>query len=126
MRSARLVPVAAGAVVGAGLRWVALRVGGPSGADAALLAVNVVGSLVLGLVIGAPDRTWAGSERGRDLLVAGFCGALTSWSALALQLAGETRAGEWWTASGWLVAHLVLGTGAATVGWWAVRRAAGR
>jgi CrcB protein len=122
MRTARPAIVAGGAVLGAGLRWALLDLAGPAGADVVLLAVNVVGSLVLGMVLAAPGDRWPGTERSRDLLVAGFCGALTSWSGLALQLAVDTRAGDWWVATAWLAAHLVLGLGAAAAGWTVVRR----
>jgi CrcB protein len=109
----RLLTVAVGAVVGAGLRWAALDLAGPAGADTALLVVNVAGSAVIGAVLAARSFGRLGGEAARDLLAAGLCGALTSWSALAVQLAQETRAGEWAGATAWLAAPLVLGIGAA-------------
>jgi CrcB protein len=120
----RLAAVAVGAVVGAGTRWAAFLVAGPRGADTALLAVNVAGSLLLGAVLAAPAGSATGSRRSRDVLAVGFCGALTTWSGLALQLAAATRDGDWAGAAAWLTAHLVLGIGAATLGWSVVRRRA--
>lgn len=53
---------------------------------AGILIVNVVGSFLLGLVIGEEtDLTFA---------IVGFCGSLTTWSAFALDLDGERRAGK--------------------------------
>lgn len=51
-----------------------------------ILTVNVIGSFLLGLIIGD----------GRDIAFAliGFCGALTTWSAFALDLDGARSAGR--------------------------------
>ena len=111
----RLPAVAVGAVIGATVRWAALAAAGPGGAAAALLVVNVVGSALAGAVLAGPAIGRLTPGRARDVLVAGFCGALTSWSSLAVQLARDTSAGAWGTAAAWLGAHLVLGIGAAVV-----------
>jgi len=110
----RAMAVAVGAVAGAGLRWTALWLAGPSAATAAVLAVNVVGAAVLGAIAGLPS---ARRREPRDALVgAGFCGALTTWSTLAVQVATDLRAGDWAVGLGWLCANLVLGTIAAVAG----------
>ena len=51
-----------------------------------ILVVNTIGSFLLGLILG----------EGTDLAFAivGFCGALTTWSAFALDLDQERRAGK--------------------------------
>ena len=51
-----------------------------------ILIVNVVGSFLLGIVIG--------EETDIAFAIVGFCGSLTTWSAFALDLDGERRAGK--------------------------------
>ena len=77
--------VAAGAALGATLRfWVAhhLDARTPWGT----LAVNVVGSFLLGLLVGSDPSTHA-----LALVGTGFCGALTTYSAFAVQTRDQGR-----------------------------------
>lgn len=69
--------VAAGGAAGAALRhWVAARIGPFAG----LFTVNVAGSFALGALTGAAVAApWS------PLLGAGFCGALTTYSAFTLE-----------------------------------------
>lgn len=99
--------MAAGAVLGAALRWAALDLAGAGRVEVALLGVNLVGCAVLGAVAAA-----AAAGRGRawePFLGAGLCGALTTWSSLALLAAEDLRDGDWAGGLGWPVAHVVLG-----------------
>ena len=75
----------------------------------ATLAVNVTGSLLLGLLAGL-----AGALTGPlgALLGTGFCGALTTWSTLAFQAVTLPRR----TAAIYLGVTLVLGLTAAWLG----------
>ena len=81
--------VAVGAAIGATLRFhVAHRLDGrfPRGT----LLVNVAGSFVLGLLVGAGV-----SADGLALLGTGFCGGLTTYSAFAVQTRDQgPRAGR--------------------------------
>ena len=103
----RTAAIAVGAATGAGIRWALTRALGPGGVDAALLTVNLAGVTLLGLLTGA--RPGAVDARTEALLGAGFCGALTTWSSLALHTATEFRAGSWVEPSVWLTANLVGG-----------------
>ncbi len=104
------VLVAVGGAVGAAARF-ALDVGvsrftGPHW-PWGTLTVNVVGSALLGVVIGL-----APGERGLALLAVGTCGALTTastftWEALGL-LVGRRR----WQAGAYVLATVVLTAGA--------------
>lgn len=104
--------VAAAGIVGAAVRWsVATQIDD----NWALLIVNVIGCGVVGWAtarherarhrrlvqpgIGSASRSAAGPSPG---LTAGFCGALTSMSALALQLARHLDDGRIATAAAWL------------------------
>ena len=106
--------VALGATVGAPTRYAvtqALRDRGATGSAGTLL-VNVVGSLILGLLAGAGVQGDA-----LALLGVGFCGALTTMSTLALEVWDAVIERRTPQAVATLVLHLVLGLGAAWLGW---------
>lgn len=107
--------VAVGALIGAPLRLLVTRWAGRDGGDpaAGTLVVNVVGSAVLGALLG-----WSAAPAGVVALVGiGFCGTLTTFSTFGLdvvRLVEEHRLGR---AIGYLLATLVLGLGAAAGSW---------
>ena len=111
-----LLLVAVGAAVGAPLRFltdryvVARIMHGARPFPWGTLAVNVLGSFVLGLLTGVTDHT------GTLLIGVGFCGAFTTYSTFSaetLQLArGGNRAGAVLNA----VLNLGLGLAAAILG----------
>ena len=107
--------VALGALIGAPLRLLAVRLAGRDGGDAALgtLAVNVLGSALLGVVLGRADASAAVVA----LVGTGFCGTLTTFSTFGvdvLRLIEERALGR---ALGYVTATLVLGLGAAAAGY---------
>jgi len=107
--------VAGGAAVGAPLRyltnhWVREHLGGTPAAGT--LVVNVVGSFVLGCLVGAGVGTAP-----LALLGIGFCGALTTFSTLALELWDAMSDDRYPHAVANVVLSLTLGIGAAWLGW---------
>ena len=112
--------VALGALVGAPLRlaadrWAVGRWG--TGSVRGILVVNVVGSLVLGVVLGSRGAPTAAVA----LVGTGFCGTLTTFSTYAydvVRLVEEHRVGR---AAAYLLGSLVLGLGAAAAGYLLVR-----
>jgi CrcB protein len=110
------VLVAAGAAVGAPLRFVVdrwAREHTRAGTILGTLVVNVAGSFVLGLVAGWPSLpTWV-----LPLVGIGFCGALTTFSTLAFEtwVFLEERAWRPFVAN--LALTLGLGLGAAWLGY---------
>jgi fluoride exporter len=103
--------VALGALAGAPLRLLATRIAGRGGRDPALgtLLVNVVGSGLLGVVLGVSAVPGAVVA----LVGTGFCGTLTTFSTLGadvIRLAEERTLAR---ALAYVVASLVLGLGAA-------------
>ena len=101
-----LLLVALGAVPGALLRW-QLSVLAP---DRNLLA-NVLGSLVLGLLLGLPFR-----PRLQLLIGIGFCGSLTTFSSWMVDCVSLIAAGQPSAAIGLIGATLGLGLGGAALG----------
>ena len=105
--------VVAGALVGAPLRLLALRLADRAGRDPALgtLVVNVAGSAVLGCVLGLGHApAWVVA-----LVGTGFCGTLTTFSTFGadvVRLLDERALGR---ALAYLAATLVLGLAAAAV-----------
>lgn len=109
--------VALGAAVGAPARyltdrWVQSR--HDSVFPWGTLTVNVVGSLVLGVVVGAADAIPSVMA---TALAVGFCGALTTYSTFSYETLRllETRARLYALAN--VVVSLIAGMGAAVLGW---------
>jgi CrcB protein len=111
-----------GAAIGAPLRylvdrWVTERTSGPDPVHQfpwGLLAVNVIGSAVAGVVLALA------SGDTRVLLITGFCGAFTTFSGFAWE---SDRL--WVTARSVFWAALVVMPAACVVAFWVAWRAAG-
>ncbi|GAA0226334.1 fluoride efflux transporter CrcB [Cryptosporangium japonicum] len=106
--------VALGAAVGAPLRYLTDRAVQARHGTAfpwGTLAVNVVGSLLLGFLAGLPA-----SPAVTALAGTGFCGALTTYSTFSYDTLRLTRGGEPFAALLYVVASLCAGMGAAAVG----------
>jgi fluoride exporter len=76
--------------------------------------VNVVGSLVLGVVAGASSPDWL-----LTLLGTGFCGALTTFSTFGYETVRLLEDGARGEALANAVGSLAVGMLACAVGWWA-------
>ena len=103
-----LLLVAVGAVPGALLRWqssVVLH-------DRDVL-VNVLGSLILGLLLGLPYR-----PRLQLLVGIGFCGSLTTFSSWMVNSVDLIVSGQLLEALGLIGMTLGLGLGGAALGLW--------
>lgn len=106
------VYIVAGAVVGAPLRYfLGSRV--QAGAGGAFpwgtLAVNVSGCLVIGLVLGFAEGRGSLSREARLLLVTGFLGSYTTFSAFGWETYALARADDLGRAVVNVVLSLVLG-----------------
>lgn len=112
--------VALGAAVGAPGRWlvdraVQRRHTGPM--PWGTLTVNLVGSLVLGVVLG-----WSGAPGRGDgvalLVGTGFCGAFTTFSTFAVESVRLLDEGRSRYATGYVLLSLLPGVLLAATGWW--------
>ena len=113
-----LVLVMLGAAVGAPLRYLTDRAVQrrhdtlfPWGT----FSVNVIGSLILGAVIGAA-RAGAAPQEVQLGLGVGFCGALTTYSTLSYETLRLAEDGARFFAAANVVASIMAGLGAAFVG----------
>ena len=94
----KLLSVAIGGAAGALARYgtvVAYQRFAPSSFPLAILTVNVLGSLLFGLVWAhAEDRDWI-SQNMRLLVLTGFMGSFTTFSTFAFDEAMFIRSGNW-------------------------------
>lgn len=82
------------------------------------LLVNVTGSLAIGaLAFAIPADGRALSENARLLLMVGFCGGFTTFSAFSLETLNLARSGAWGMAAGYVLGSVVLCLLAVTAGY---------
>ncbi len=110
--------VAAGGAVGAITRWAVLELWGvTSGFPWPVFALNVVGSVVVGAVMGAgDDPTPVRPSRVRDLVGLGFCGGLTTFSTFAVEVVSLQRQGDAGVAVAYVAASVVVAVSGVLVG----------
>jgi len=124
--------VALGSALGGAARFgsvtSAVAIAGPAFPFGTLL-VNVVGSLLIGVVAGladAPDRSRLSSEQ-RTLLATGFCGGFTTFSFFSWQVLALASSGQPLLAALYVLLSLTLPLLAAWYGYtrlagWLIRR----
>ncbi|WP_293438150.1 fluoride efflux transporter CrcB [Piscinibacter sp.] len=114
--AAQVLAVAAGSAVGALARWGAglwlnaRWAGFPLGT----LAVNCVGGLLIGLALAWFERS--PHELLRLLLVTGFLGGLTTFSAYSAESLLLLQRGQWALAAGHTLAHVLGALACAALG----------
>ncbi len=74
--------------------------------------VNLVGCFLIGLVFAASERMLIFGPRVRLLLITGFCGGFTTFSAFAFENLALLRMGEYGHALLYALLSVVLGVGA--------------
>ncbi len=86
-----------------------------------VFAINIAGAFILGFVITRVERRqW--SERFRLLIGTGFCGALTTFSTMQLELFTLLGHGRYATAAAYVVASVAVGYAAVVVATGLARR----
>ena len=96
--------------VGAALRYGATVVipAKKDGFPLAIFLVNIVGSLLIGLLTALMANTWISTEVD-FVLVAGFCGGFTTMSTFAVESIERLRAGNWMVAGLNIVGSTAVG-----------------
>ena len=111
-----IVALLAGAV-GAAVRYAASTLIGRtrSRLPLAVLLVNIVGSLIGGVVLGLVQAGTIGTDA-RLVVLSGLAGGLTTFSTFSTETVQLALAGRWRTASLSVAANLAFGIAAAVVG----------
>lgn len=81
------------------------------------LVMNVTGSLLLTLLVGALERTSASPEW-RLFLGIGVLGGYTTFSTFSYETVRLIQDGDWQRASGYVASSVLLSIAAAFVGFW--------
>ena len=111
--------IIAGAVVGAPLRYfVGSRVQGDAGGAFpwGTLAVNLSGCLLIGLILGLAEHRGSLPKEARLLLVTGFLGSYTTFSAFGWEAYGLGRADDLVRAAGYVLLSVAGGIAAVVLG----------
>jgi len=124
--------VAAGSAAGACARFAIGAPGVSASAIAGLpwgtLAVNVAGSLLIGLYVAlrGPGSRREASAAEQALVMAGFCGGFTTFSLFSAEVAGSLQRQQWGLAAGLLSISVAAWLAGAWAGYAAGRRLDGR
>ncbi|MDD7456804.1 MAG: fluoride efflux transporter CrcB [Bacteroidales bacterium] len=85
--------VALGGAVGSACRYLVTRVVDITAFPIATLAVNLLGCLLVGFLVGIMDRNFMPQEF-KLLLISGFCGGFTTFSTFANESFAMMKAGD--------------------------------
>lgn len=80
------------------------------------LAINVLGSFVIGILVGVSMRFPGVNNHLITFLRVGFCGGFTTFSTFALEMTGLLRSGRAWACFAYIVLSILLGVGAVFAG----------
>ncbi len=121
-----ILAVAAGGALGAVGRYlVMVQVGHwlGSGFPFATLAVNVVGSFVLGLLVEVSALAWSPAPELRALLVIGVLGAFTTFSTFSMDVALHVERGALALSAVYILASVALSIAGFFAGLYLIRAA---
>lgn len=118
----RLMAVAVGGVAGGGARWAVVAAVESGRFPWPVLALNLVGSLLLGLLL-AEEWTHPRLRLAlHDAGAIGFCGGLTTFSAFSLEVVNLAKAGDPTLAALYAASSVVSAIGGVVAGAAALRR----
>lgn len=87
----------------------------------ATLCVNLIGSLLIGLLAGYVHKRGPDSESLQWFLMSGFCGGFTTFSAFSLETLSLIQLEKWSLAITYILVSVLLGIGATWIGWTLLR-----
>lgn len=106
----QLLLVFLGGGAGSVLRYLVSRSFNPAeGFPLGTLGVNIIGSLLIGLFLGIGLKHHAFSPNSMLVLVTGFCGGFTTFSAFAYENQVFIRTGDYYNLALYILASLILG-----------------
>ncbi len=114
-----LAALAAGGALGAVARFqVSLMVNHYAGFGFpwGTLAVNIAGSLIMGIAFGVTMRNEHWPAAVQAITMAGFLGAFTTFSTYSLELYHMLESGRWWHAGGYAVGSVTACIAALALG----------
>ena len=107
-----VLAVAAGGALGAVARYLtvlaSVRLWGAEFPWGTVL-VNIVGSLIMGLLVGALAHFSGVSQTVRAFAAVGFLGSFTTFSTFSLDAVTLAERGQWWPAAGYLFGSVGVG-----------------
>jgi fluoride exporter len=118
----RALAIAAGGVAGAGLRWSVAGEVAAGGMPWRILAVNLGGSFLLGMLLAGEWSHPSARLTLHDAGAIGFCGGLTTFSTFAVEVAELIRADDLATAGAYVAASVVGAIAAVVLGAALLRR----
>lgn len=109
-----IAAIFAGGAIGALLRTALTDLAGPDPGSWpwATFAVNICGAFLLGYFTTRLQERLPLSTYRRPLIGTGFCGALTTFSTMQVELLEMVRGQEWLLAGGYAAASVLAGFGA--------------
>jgi CrcB protein len=113
-----MAALAVGGALGTLVRYAIERAAppAPDGFPWATLAVNVAGSLLLGVIVTLVIERWPGDRFLRPLVAVGFCGGFTTFSTMAVEIDQRIQHGHPGIAAVYLAVTLAAGLTAALAG----------
>ena len=121
MKSLLLVFLGGG--IGSSLRyWIGLYLNSyKSGIPYGTFAANIIGSLIIGIVLGLSLKNNYLSNNTILFLATGFCGGFTTFSAFAYENHLFLKSGDFMTFAFYTVASFIIGFAAVFFGMWVVK-----
>lgn len=109
--------VAFGGAVGSVFRYLAAVILVAKKFPAATFTVNIIGSFLIGILMGFIVKQ-ANSQTWQLLLVTGFCGGFTTFSAFSWDIVLLLQQAKYATAFLYIIATLFIGIAATFLGFW--------
>ena len=111
--------ISLGAILGANARYLISRFSfekfGPT-FPYGTLAINVLGSLVIGFFLAGPWRSSPSMKAATLLVAVGFCGGFTTFSGYAIESIALFERGQWLLAGANILSNNVFSLGAVLLG----------